>query len=99
MTKNEPIERYLNVRMVEMESIPMYAQEQMNECDDPCKGKEYWRTWALDYVRGEYEKALGALIYANVYEKRVDEKQYNFLVKKLFKQWIKSEKDIWKTVC
>ena len=99
MTKNGTIERYLNSRMVEMDSIPMYARSQMNECDDPGKDERYWRDWARDYVRGEYEKAFGALVYANVYERTVDEEQYDVLVDKLFKQWTKTEEDIRSVVC
>lgn len=99
MTNNKTIERYINSRMVEMDNILLYAQDQMNECDDPSKGKEYWRTWALDYVRSEYEKAFGTLVYVNVYEQSIDNEQYDVLVGKLFQQWTKSEEDIWRSIC
>lgn len=99
MKNVKPIARYVMSARDDMLNVIPEVQERMAECDDPEMDLKFWRDYARHAIKEDYQRAFGALVYANVYEKTISNEEYELLVDEIFITWDRVDKAIWREIC
>ena len=95
MTRKRDIERFVTASINKMEATITYVQGAKVKNDDAEKTDTWWRMFALDSIRSEYDGAFGALIFANVYAGIIDRGEYEELVDLLHDAKNRYEEQVW----
>ena len=98
MTEERDISRFIDNTIESMKGTVPYVINEMNECEDPDKTARWWREWALAYNRLEYDKAFGALLYANCYQHEISDIEYDYLLDKVYEAHRTEERHIWEGI-
>ena len=98
MTAKMDIVRYIDNAVKTIKDTLPYVLAEMCECEDPDKTERWWREWAINFNKSEYEKAFGALLYAHCYENSINDQTYDFLLNEVYDAYRAEDTRIWETL-